>query len=112
MGCCASSEPQKKTESVSFTTPKQGRQNQGDPGRSLVHVGGPGGGYRGPMDGAPQQMNSNPFNRGQAPNMGHPVGGTGVLSFVALFDYDARTAEDLSFRKGTLELISVCTSMV
>ncbi|CAL8315157.1 unnamed protein product [Merluccius merluccius] len=29
-----------------------------------------------------------------------PGGGTGVTLFMALYDYDARTAQDLSFRKG------------
>ena len=107
MGCCASAEPQKKNDSVSFTnTHKQVRQQPADPGRGgQVHMGmgGHQGGYRGPMDSAPpQQMNSNPFSRGPAmPNMGVHMGG-GVLSFIALFDYDARTAEDLSFRKGTM----------
>ena len=28
-----------------------------------------------------------------------PAGG-GVLTYIALYDYEARTAEDLSFRKG------------
>ena len=42
---------------------------------------------------------ANPFmNRGPVA----PVGGGGALTFVALFDYEARTAEDLSFHKGTL----------
>ena len=36
-------------------------------------------------------QHQNPFNN--RPTLG-------VLSFVALFDYEARTAEDLSFRKG------------
>ena len=101
MGCCASAEPQKKNESVAFTNnPRQPQQKQMAPGRGQVHVGAhPGGGYRGHME-APthQPVNSNPFHRGPAvANMGP------VLSFVALFDYNARTAEDLSFRKGTLE---------
>lgn len=49
---------------------------------------------------------NNPFQRA---NMGGggavmipPGGGSGALSFVALYDYEARTAEDLSFAKGQL----------
>lgn len=48
----------------------------------------------------------NPFSRGPAVG---PTGG-GALTFVALFDYEARTAEDLSFRKGTfcVMVVMVC----
>lgn len=106
MGCCFSTEPQKKNESVSFTNAqkKQAGQQPVGPGRGQAHVvAHAAGGYGGPMGGgAHQPMNANPFSRGPAvPSVGAPGGG-GALSFVALFDYDARTAEDLSFRKGNV----------
>jgi len=97
MGCCASADkPQKNQESVSFTNAPKHQQASANMG-----------GGRGPQIGhqPPQGYNSqpranptNPF-ASQAPAAG-PPGGGGALSFIALFDYDARTAEDLSFRKG------------
>jgi hypothetical protein len=41
---------------------------------------------------------ANPFAR--AGPATQSMGGGGALTFVALFDYEARTAEDLSFNKG------------
>ena len=38
-----------------------------------------------------------PLDTGMGDSVGHPVG---AKIFVALYDYDARTDEDLSFRKG------------
>lgn len=111
MGCCTSApEPKKIDGSVSFTSQAQqqkaaaqaqqgggaGRHHAGHPGGGggQVHLGGhaAAGAYRQP---APQTMQANPFQRvGPTPG--------GALTFVALFDYEARTAEDLSFHKGTL----------
>lgn len=112
MGCCASAaEPKKKVDSVSFTTPPATHQQQQQlPGQSRggpqVRVGGHNpAGYGGNHGHHQQPMMSNanpnnPFmsnmNRGPAQSMGQG----GALTFVALFDYEARTAEDLSFRKG------------
>ena len=100
MGCCASAEPQKNQESVSFTNaPKhqQASANVGARGPQMGHQ--PAQGYNSQPRAAP----ANPFAP-QAPAAG-PPGGGGALSFIALFDYDARTAEDLSFRKGECVLI-------
>ena len=133
MGCCTSAaEPQKKVDSVSFQKQKPGGHpaaagggGGGGPGRAQVHMGhpaaghsytqNPGGGHMGGMH--QQHMNpnahNNPFmNRGPAQSLG-PPGGGGALTFVALFDYEARTAEDLSFRKGTccdVGISMACTS--
>ena len=55
----------------------------------------------------PQGNPNNPFmNRTQMQSVGPATTG-GALTFVALFDYEARTAEDLSFRKGKL-CVCVC----
>ncbi len=118
MGCCTSAaEPQKKVDSVSFQKQKSaGHAAGGGPqGRPQVHSGHPAAGQAythnpGGMGMHQQQMmaggnpnaHNNPFmSRGPAQSLG-PPGGGGALTFVALFDYEARTAEDLSFRKGTL----------
>ena len=109
MGCCASApEPKKIDGSVSFTSQAQQKaalQNQQSGGAGR-HPGHPGGGGQVHMGGhaaagpyrhqpAPQSVPANPFQRvGPTPG--------GALTFVALFDYEARTAEDLSFHKGTL----------
>ncbi len=116
MGCCASAseKPHPKSESVAFTPQKAAQQNaQGRAPAQASHGrsggGGGGGGYGGQMGGMHHQQQqqqqpmgqpggNNPFNRGPAMQN---MGGGGALSFVALFDYEARTAEDLSFQKGT-----------
>ena len=110
MGCCTSAteKPQKKVESVSFTTQKPAQPVQT---RGQVNMNHPPGGYGGgqmrggvhqqPM---PTGVTANPFQRG--PAMQGTSGG-GALTFVALFDYEARTAEDLSFRKGISSCIWV-----
>lgn len=42
-----------------------------------------------------------------SPSPSRPVDGAGVKAFVALYDYDARTDEDLSFKKGeVLEILN------
>lgn len=113
MGCCESApEPQKIDGSVSFTSQKKpaqqhqpasgpglhpGHGNHGSGGQ--VHLGHPQNYNRQPVVG--QSMPGNPFSR-----VGPATQGTGgALTFVALFDYEARTAEDLSFHKGTLYLV-------
>lgn len=116
MGCCTSAaEPKKKENSVSFEKKPAGHAGGGQP-RAQVHMGhqaaghaythNPGGGHMGGMHQQQQMMaggnpnaHSNPFNRGPVIQSLGPPGG-GALTFVALFDYEARTAEDLSFRKG------------
>ena len=124
MGGCTSSpeKPKQNPGSVAFTSQQQAAQlhpNSGPPNthpmamqRSAGYPGGQpshmmppmsGGGISGPMQ-------SNPFNRGM-PGVGSMSGGSGggALTYIALYDYDARTHEDLTFRKGTLLLcISVC----
>lgn len=57
-----------------------------------------------------QQMHmgnqNNPFaNRGPGVMPSGPATTGGALTFVALFDYEARTAEDLSFRKGMVSFM-------
>lgn len=112
MGCCTSSpeEPKKIDGSVSFTSQKaaqQQRQQAGHGGHgqphtgAQVHMGHPqAGGYnRQPVIAVPNNQ-SNPFSR-VGPATQSLGGGGGALTFVALFDYEARTAEDLSFHKGT-----------
>lgn len=98
--------------SVSFTSqqkPAQHHQQAGGPGHhhppqhgggGQVHMGGghPQGYNRQPVI-AVQNMPGNPFRVGPATQS---IGGGGALTFVALFDYEARTAEDLSFHKGTV----------
>lgn len=122
MGCCTSAaEPQKQKDSVSFQKQKPGghpaaggggggvraQGHGGHPAASHPYTQNPGGGghMHQPhmMSGNPNAHN-NPFaSRGQA-QLGPP---SGALTFVALFDYEARTAEDLSFRKGEYVLVVV-----
>ena len=115
MGSCVSSpeRPQKNTESVSFTHQQQNPQryqhgNQPNQPRTypMQQQQQPSMGISGPM------QPGNPFQRGGMPGqmrIGQPMGGGGgggggggALSFVALYEYTARTAEDLSFHKGML----------
>lgn len=114
MGCCTSAaEPKKKLESVSFTQQKPPQQHgPGGQGHGQVHMGHKAAGYPGTHMGAMHQQpmvvtaanSNNPFSRGSG-GMQAMVGSPhvhvgGALTFVALFDYEARTAEDLSFQKG------------
>lgn len=116
MGGCTSSpeKPKQNPGSVAFTSQQQGSQvhhnsgppppsahaiamqrSGGYPGVQQTHMMSPmGGGISGPMQ-------SNPFQRGM-PGAGGMPGSTagGALTYVALYDYDARTHEDLTFRKG------------
>jgi hypothetical protein len=81
---------------------------------------GGGGGYPGgsahmmqPMAGSISgPMQGNPFQRNMpGMGMGGPMGGggrQGTLTYIALYDYDARTHEDLTFRKGKILLMCVC----
>ena len=56
----------------------------------------------------PQQVRSGPFNAGGFVQAGpHPGGGGGALTYVALYSYSARTAEDLSFVKGERRFFSL-----
>lgn len=109
MGNCVSSPPEKVGESTSFTSKQQQNpprypptsqpnQQHGYPMQSQ-----PSGSISGPM------QPGNPFMRGMPGQMrGQPMSGggggvgSGALSFVALYEYTARTAEDLSFHKGYL----------
>ena len=104
MGCCTSApeQPKKKADSVSFTHQSQTTSNSTHQVRVMPSH-------------QPQQVSQisgpmqpgNPFQRaympGQiqigSPTVGAPVGG-GALTFVALYNYEARTSEDLSFMKG------------
>ena len=115
MGCCTSSpeEPKKKSDSVQYTNQQQRQQvlpSQGVPRQAPVsHL------QQYHQQQQPRQFVSNisgpvqpggGFGRAYIPGMGAPVvpggggGGGGALTFVALYNYDARTAEDLSFIKG------------
>ena len=107
MGCCTSApeQPKKKSDSVQYTP----QQSQHPAGRRQEPS-------RIPVTHAPQQHVSSisgpmqpggGFGRPYMPNIGAPMvpgggGGGGALTFVALYNYEARTAEDLSFVKGEL----------
>ncbi len=107
MGCCVSADkPQKNTGSVSFTNEPKQPQQPGNAGNRGAPMGGhqpQGYGGQARMN---QPNNANPF--AQPMSGGGPPGGGGALSFIALFDYDARTAEDLSFKKGKSGLWCAC----
>lgn len=115
MGSCVSSpeRPQKNTESVSFTNQQQNPQgqryqhgNQANQQRNYPMQQQ----QQAPMGISGPMQPGNPFQRGMPGGqmrIGQPMGagggGTGgALSFVALYEYTARTAEDLSFHKGML----------
>ena len=52
-----------------------------------------------------------PHIGGGVPNVGGGIVGHGVLTFIGLYRYDARTPEDLSFEKGQWNTcIITCTS--
>ena len=126
MGGCTSSpeKPKQNPGSVAYTQKQQLQQqqashpqhNSGQPVQSHamnVQRGGGGGGYPGgsshimqPMGGnISGPMQGNPFQRGMpGMGMGQMPGAPsrGTLTYIALYDYDARTHEDLTFRKGTL----------
>ena len=103
MGCCGSTPEQPRTKSDSLAY----GQNQNVPGRSPYPYNQPpsvtsvqpqragGGGY--PYN--PQSFGGSAMvpQIGSGPQVG---GGRGVLMFVGLYRYDARTPEDLSFEKG------------
>ncbi len=118
MGCMSSTEkPQARDESGRFELNREQNQqsnqsNQQQPrynesrGRGPASYPYPGqqpsGGISGPMG------TQNPF--GGARMAGQPASGQGgALSFVSLYDYTARTAEDLSFHKG--EALGLCVAM-
>lgn len=119
MGCFTSApEPTKSDGSVSFTSQQKTAPVHQKPGQAVR--GGQQHGAHGQSAGGQVQMGQHPASGGynrqpvvitSNANPANPfsrVGpaaqsiGGGALSFVALFDYEARTAEDLSFRKGTL----------
>lgn len=98
MGCCSSctgkgDPPKKKEESVSFTRQQQTQRQESAHSMPAPQ---PVAQISGPMQSA------NPFQRSFAPTIAPPSGGVvgGALTFVALYNYDARTSEDLSFVKG------------
>ena len=134
MGGCTSSpeKPKQNSGSVAYTQKQQQQQqaahpqhNSGQPQQSravnMPHGGGGGGGggYPGgsahmmqPMAGSISgPMQGNPFQRGMpGMGMGGPMGGGGrggTLTYIALYDYDARTHEDLTFRKGEYKCIII-----
>lgn len=117
MGGCASSpeEPQKKDNSVQYT--KQQHQQYHQQGQRQRPVGPASHGVPTRQSPHTQQYHhqqpvssiSGPvqpgggFGRAYIPGVSAPAvqgGGGGALTFVALYNYDARTAEDLSFSKG------------
>ena len=122
MGGCTSSpeKPKQNQDSVAFTHQQQHQPSQvhvnsgpsghpmamqrsgGYPGVGQTHMmGGPmgGGSISGPMQ-------SNPFQRSMPG--GSMAGSGGALTYVALYDYDARTHEDLTFRKGISLPFNMC----
>jgi fyn-related kinase len=97
MGCCAStpSERPKPTDESKAYVPKQspGGAGQQQPPRQI------------PAPDQQQGPRSGPFNPGGGGPFNPGIGGPmrphgGVLTYVALYSYSARTAEDLSFIKG------------
>ena len=137
MGGCTSSpeKPKQNSGSVAYTQKQQQQQQAAHPQHNSGPVsqsravnmphgggGGGGGGYPGgsathmmqPMAGSISgPMQGNPFQRGMpGMGMGGPMGGGGrgggTLTYIALYDYDARTHEDLTFRKGTNLNVCVC----
>ena len=129
MGGCASSpeKPKQNSGSVAYTQKQQQQQaahpqhNSGSvqPSRAMnmPHGGGGGGGYPGgsahmmpPMASSISgPMQGNPFQRSM-PGMVGPMSSNrgGTLTYIALYDYDARTHEDLTFRKGKNLCVCVC----
>ena len=123
MGGCTSSpeKPKQNQDSVAFThqqqhQPSQAHMNSGPsshpmaiqrsaayPGVQPSHMMSPmgGGSISGPMQ-------SNPFQRSM-PGSSMPGSSGGALTYVALYDYDARTHEDLTFRKGIGLLFDMCS---
>ena len=80
------------------------QRSSGYPGGQQSHIMQPmGSSISGPMQ-------SNPFQRSMpGGGGGMPGGGSGgALTYVALYDYDARTHEDLTFRKGKYICVCVC----
>ena len=128
MGGCTSSpeKPKQNSGSVAFTSQQQqpGSQihhNSGPPQSHAMNMPRGGGGYpvgqpahmMQPMSSSISgPMQGNPFQRGM-PGMGPMTGGGGrggTLTYIALYDYDARTHEDLTFRKGKV-CVYVCVCM-
>ncbi len=112
MGCMSSTEkPQTKNESAHFA------QQQNQPHQAAqqrYHDSSRGGPASYPYPGQQQSAGisgpaqpQNPFINTSRGGPGPVVQSTGALSFVALYDYSARTAEDLSFHKGA-PLVCVC----
>ena len=99
MGCCAStpSERPKPTDESKAYVPKPplGGAHQQQPPRQI------------PAPDQQQGPRSGPFNPGGGGPFNPGIGGPmrphgGVLTYVALYSYSARTAEDLSFIKGKI----------
>ena len=99
MGCCVSSRDKRPGEDAQQgATAKGGYQPAGPlaPGAANGQGGGPN--YSG-VSAVPSQT---------LPGQDKPYAPQGPI-FIALFDYDQRTSEDLSFRKGEqLEIINNC----
>ena len=120
MGGCTSSpeKPRQNPDSVAFThqqqhQPSQVHMNSGPASHPMAMQ--RSGGYPGqpshmsPMGGGSISgpMQSNPFQRSM-PGSSIPGGSGGALTYVALYDYDARTHEDLTFRKGMVYSMCCC----
>nr|AAT67598.1 Src tyrosine kinase 3 [Suberites domuncula] len=101
MGCVSSSEPTRNDGTKTHVSENTGRHQQTQnsypsitPQAQAYPSRAPGG--QGPFGGPFQQPGI----------IGQPVSGvggaSGALSFVSLYDYSARTAEDLSFHKGEI----------
>ena len=111
MGCCTSqpSTPKAGKDTTSYVPqpshPPQGNQvnasgipqHPQQPGHAAVHRSGPFNATNFIPSGQPQKVGG--------PMMRPAPGAGGALTFVALYNYSARTAEDLSFAKG---LVCVC----
>ena len=117
MGCCAStpSERPKPTDDSKAYVPKQ--SPGGAHSNNNVHMPPSQPSHMYPQQQAPRQMSapvhqqqgprSGPFNPGGGGPFNPGIGGPtrphgGVLTYVALYSYSARTAEDLSFIKGKI----------
>ena len=100
MGCCGSKEKREPPPSATSVGHAPGLRDKPPPGATpIIPVGG-GRGYPGSPTSPPNGVNQTDARQSYVPR--GPV-------FIALFDYERRTNEDLSFAKG--ELLEIMNNM-